>query len=57
MNRVYKCPKCGVFDDYRKDAEILTNCPSCNSSIKQQFGGNFKLVGPGFYSTDNKKES
>lgn len=53
MNRTYKCPKCGVFEHYRKDTEILETCPYCESKVNQKFGGFFKLVGPGFYSTDN----
>jgi putative FmdB family regulatory protein len=55
MIRYYKCPTCGEFDDYRKDAKILQECPKCGNTIKQILGGNFKLSGSGFYSTDNKK--
>jgi len=55
MLRTYNCPNCEVIEDYRNDLDILTHCPKCNAPIKQQYGGRFKLIGPGFYSTDNPK--
>jgi len=54
MNRTYICPKCGKFEVYLKEDKILKDCPSCNSSVKQKLGLNFRLKGQGFYSTDNK---
>lgn len=53
MMRYYSCPKCGTFDEYRRSAEIRQTCPTCDSKVKQELGLNFKLNGPGFYSTDN----
>jgi len=55
MLRYYSCPKCGDIRDFRKDTKIISNCPTCKSKIKQQYNCNFKLVGSGFYSTDNKR--
>ena len=52
MLREYICPQCGKFDDYRKDTEIPTECPTCENEVKQSLGLNFKLIGPGFYSND-----
>jgi len=54
MMRTYICPKCGTFEDYRNDDKIITKCPECYSKIRQSYGGNFRLVGPGFYSTDKE---
>jgi len=57
MLRTYTCPKCGVFEIYTKEVDILWTCPDCSSPIKQRFGGNFRLIGPGFYKTDNMRST
>lgn len=53
MNRTYKCPNCGEFEVYHKTTEILQVCPECGAVVIQKLGLNFRLKGPGFYSTDN----
>lgn len=52
MLRTYTCTECGDFEDYRKDSEILTECPKCGEKITQVLGLNFKLNGDGWYSPD-----
>jgi predicted nucleic acid-binding Zn ribbon protein len=57
MMRYYSCPMCGEIEDYRKDTEIRTTCPICESRVVQQYGFSFKLVGPGFYANDSKPKT
>lgn len=46
----YSCAKCGEFSEFRdnNDREMC----DCGQEVKKLFGGNFKLYGTGFYSTD-----
>ena len=55
MLRYYLCHSCGEFSDYRKDQNILTDCPTCGMPVIQQYGLAFVLKGDGYYSTDNKE--
>jgi putative FmdB family regulatory protein len=60
MLRTYNCPKCGEFEYLHGSIhdEILKVCPHCKDDrLKQQLMLNFKLTGPGFYSTDYKELS
>lgn len=49
----YECPKCGRFEEWREknDRKICI----CGEKVKKVYGGAFKLIGNGYYSTDTAK--
>lgn len=53
MLRTYRCPEHNIFEHWQSNMGVLDKCPKCNKPVTQVLGLNFKLVGPGFYSTDN----
>lgn len=48
----YNCPKCGQFSEFRKEND-RKYC-KCGQKVTKIYGGAFKLVDPGYYSTDNR---
>lgn len=56
----YLCEKCGSFEYEQKIAEpALTTCPTCGGPVKRLISRNVNILfkGPGFYVTDNRKDS
>lgn len=48
----YQCPKCGHFSEFRK--ENNRKYCMCGQKVTKVYGGAFRLVGNGYYSTGNK---
>ena len=56
MFRTYKCPKCGEFEEMCSMNDPIRKKCKCGEKVSQVLGGNFKLYGPGFYSTTPYKK-
>ncbi|MEW6663222.1 MAG: FmdB family zinc ribbon protein [Bacillota bacterium] len=54
----YKCPKCGVFEQFQAITEKpLEQCPDCHNPVQRLISKNVGIMfkGSGFYVTDNRK--
>jgi putative FmdB family regulatory protein len=51
----YKCPKCGVFEEFQSiSAPALEKCPTCGGKIQRLISRNVSVLYKcsGFYTTD-----
>ncbi len=56
----YMCPKCNLKFELRQSfsAESTASCPNCQNGARRLFAPvTIIFKGPGFYTTDNRKES
>jgi putative FmdB family regulatory protein len=56
----YMCPKCNLRFELRQSfsAESVASCPKCQNGARRLFAPvPIIFKGPGFYTTDNRKES
>ena len=60
-NYDYECASCGhTFEAFQKMSDKhLTKCPKCQKKVRRLISGGAGLIfkGPGFYSTDYRKET
>ncbi|MFY9370902.1 MAG: zinc ribbon domain-containing protein [bacterium] len=51
----YKCPNCGVFEEFQSiTAPALEKCPTCGSEVRRLISRNVSVLykASGFYTTD-----
>ena len=51
----YHCDNCGTFEEFR-DNNDRDRC-DCGCRVRKSWGGNFKLVGNGFYKNDSYRDN
>lgn len=52
----YKCEKCGIVTEYRREFGEDREPTCCGTSMQRQWSAPSVIFnGPGFYSTDNRK--
>jgi len=56
----YRCTNGHEFEQFQRISEApIATCPSCGAAVERLFsvGGGLLFKGPGFYTTDYRKES